>query len=113
MVPKPTVSDARVVEAAAVDAGSLTAWTFDAKRLSDLAVEHRGQYRAAQPFPHIVLDGLFPDALVAELAANFPEPDDRGWMRLQYEFQQKLQWIDTDATPPVLEAFIAMMNSSR
>lgn len=102
-----------VAEPAAIGHGDLPAWSFDAKRLSKLAAEHRPLYSTASPFPHVVFDGLFPDGLLDELAATFPSPEHDGWLRLKYEFQEKLQWIDGDATPPAIEAFIAMMHSSR
>ena len=103
----------RVPGPAAVERGPLTAWSFDSKRLSELAVEHGSSYRTAQPFPHVVFDGLFPDALISEVGDSFPPPEHGGWLRLREEFQQKLQWTDADAMPPVVEAFIAMMQSSR
>ena len=117
MVPKRTVTSSRslvsVFEPAAVERAALPAWAFDSRRLTELAVEHAPRYRAAEPFPHVVFDGLLPDALLAELGANFPEPEHDGWMRLSYEDQQKLQWNDPDATPPAVDAFVAMMHSAR
>jgi hypothetical protein len=106
-------SSVRVREAAAVERGPIAAWSLDAVALSKLAAEHGPTYRAGQPFPHIVIDGLQPDELVAEVGATFPAPEDSGWMRLRYEDQHKLQWTDSSETPAVMEAFIAMMQSSR
>jgi hypothetical protein len=100
-----------VAEPAAVERGPLTTWSFDEKRLTELADEHRHQFSVAQPFPHIVLDGLFPEALLADVSANFPAPDADGWQRLDYEYQRKLQWIDVDATPAVVDAFIGSLQS--
>jgi len=34
----------------------------------------RAQYAEAQPFPHIVMDGLFPDEVLEGVLADFPRP---------------------------------------
>jgi hypothetical protein len=34
------------------------------------------RYATARPFPHIVLDGLFPDAVLEGVLADFPRPDE-------------------------------------
>lgn len=33
------------------------------------------------PFPHMVIDGLFSDELLAKVAAEIPHPDDQRWRR--------------------------------
>ncbi len=37
------------------------------------------RYQAARPFPHAILDGLWPDDLLAEVVAEMPPPDAPGW----------------------------------
>ena len=39
--------------------------------------QHAAQYAAAEPFPHIVIDGLLPPDLVRHLAARFPDLGER------------------------------------
>jgi Rps23 Pro-64 3,4-dihydroxylase Tpa1-like proline 4-hydroxylase len=46
--------------------------------LSALAARHRDAYASAEPFPHVVLDELFPAAVANRLADEFPPPD-RFW----------------------------------
>jgi 2OG-Fe(II) oxygenase superfamily len=36
------------------------------------------RYAAARPFPHIVLDGLFPDDVLEGVLADFPRPEEMG-----------------------------------
>ena len=43
------------------------------KRLKRLALERRDQLLKAEPFPHLVLDGLFPPALLNLIQAEHPE----------------------------------------
>ena len=42
-------------------------------RLPNLATERRERYRTADPFPHAVFDGIFPDALLRAVAEENPE----------------------------------------
>src|SRR6185295_18399668 len=42
----------------------------------------RGQYVAAHPFPHIVLDGLFPPEVLDGVLADFPRPEE---MRARFD----------------------------
>ncbi|MCX4704374.1 2OG-Fe(II) oxygenase [Streptomyces sp. NBC_01373] len=51
----------------------MTAATFD------LAPLHE-QFASAQPFPHIVLDGLWQEDELRACAAEFPPGDDRRWI---------------------------------
>lgn len=55
----------------------------DARDLSD-------QYASAQPFPHIVLDGLFDDARLDAVLAEFPGPAGMRWMSFDNPQEKKL-----------------------
>ena len=48
-------------------------------RLRDEVDQLRLQYATAQPFPHIVLDGVLPIELFDEATAEFPDVDDPSW----------------------------------
>ena len=56
----------------------------------------REQYRTARPFPHIVLDGLFPDALLEGVLAEFPKPGEIPWQHFDSP-EKKLGY--TSGTP--------------
>jgi Rps23 Pro-64 3,4-dihydroxylase Tpa1-like proline 4-hydroxylase len=40
----------------------------------------RQSYAVAKPYPHVVIDDLFPAELLDRLIADFPQPDNRDWL---------------------------------
>ena len=46
---------------------------FPAERLESIASEHATAYSTARPFPHVVLDNLFPESVLKALAREIPE----------------------------------------
>jgi hypothetical protein len=54
------------------------------------------RYVAARPFPHIVLDGLFPDEVLDGVLADFPRPEE---MRARFENATEKKLGYTDETP--------------
>jgi Rps23 Pro-64 3,4-dihydroxylase Tpa1-like proline 4-hydroxylase len=48
------------------------------------------QYANAQPFPHIVVDGLFDDADLDAVLDDFPPPDAMRWVRFDNALEKKL-----------------------
>jgi hypothetical protein len=63
-------------------------FAFDRKRLADIAESMRESYRQASPFPHAVLDGLLPDAVLDQVLAEFPDPSER-WRSFDDSHQKK------------------------
>jgi hypothetical protein len=51
-------------------------YVFDLDRLDRLAAECADAYRAADPYPHVVIDDFLDAAAAAELARVFPKPTD-------------------------------------
>jgi hypothetical protein len=51
----------------------------DPERLWRLAVKSRNSFHAAAPFPHIVFDGLFPDAILEKIVKEAPERNTEKW----------------------------------
>ena len=47
---------------------------FTRQALDAMTASHGREYRAAQPFPHCILDHFFPDAVARRLAREFPPP---------------------------------------
>ncbi len=69
----------------------------------------RTRYQSADPFPHIVLDGLFDDAVLERVLADFPKPDETRWMRFDSPTEKKLGYYHehstiTDAVRSFLDA---------
>jgi Rps23 Pro-64 3,4-dihydroxylase Tpa1-like proline 4-hydroxylase len=56
--------------------------------LQSVAASLVADYRRADPFPHVVIDGLLPDSVLDEVAREFPEPS-RGWRQFDDRNQRK------------------------
>jgi hypothetical protein len=55
---------------------------FDPDTLTAVAEREHESYGRAEPFPHVVLDGLFPDAVLDEVVREAPTADEReNWVR--------------------------------
>jgi Rps23 Pro-64 3,4-dihydroxylase Tpa1-like proline 4-hydroxylase len=52
--------------------------------------ELHDRYVAADPFPHIAIDGLFDDADLDAVLADFPSPDAMRWVRFDNPLEKKL-----------------------
>lgn len=71
----------------------------------------RAQYVSAQPFPHIVIDNLFPDELLRTILADFPKPDEIEWRKFDNATEKKLGYWHESALRPDLQLFLYQMNS--
>jgi hypothetical protein len=87
-------------------------WALGHDPLVELADELSLEYRAATPFPHVVLDDFFPDALLDELLSEFPPAGDDGWKLEDGRMQLKQQWRDANRLPPVAASFVALLQSA-
>lgn len=54
-------------------------YVFDLDRLDRLATEHAGEFAAASPYPHVVIDDFLKPEIAIELAKTFPQPDALAW----------------------------------
>lgn len=68
-------------------------------------------YVGADPFPHAVLDGLFDDALLDEVLADFPSPEAIRWQQFDSPTEKKLGYTHTTRLPERLELFLHRMGS--
>ena len=68
-------------------------------------------YRAARPFPHAVLDGLFPDDDLERVLADFPRPDQDGWRRFENPAERKLGFHHSTPLPAALRDFLILLGS--
>lgn len=64
---------------------------LDRQKLQEVARENREQYARGEPFPHIVLDGLFPDDALSEVLREFPDPRSPVWKEYQNYHEGKLE----------------------
>src|SRR5579864_4955958 len=51
----------------------------DPGRLLKLAASLSGKFRSAKPFPHIAIDGLFPEEVVRDVVAETPPIESQLW----------------------------------
>jgi hypothetical protein len=86
-------------------------FAFDAARLADVAEARRADYAAAQPFPHAVIDGLVPDAVLDRVVDEFPEPNGQ-WRRFDDLRQKKFGGGVTELDlGPTIRNVLAEFNS--
>lgn len=72
----------------------------------------REQYVSADPFPHIVLDGLFDDAQLDAVLREFPSPDAMKWARFDNPLEKKLGFFYATSTiSDTVRRFLDAMNS--
>lgn len=85
---------------------------FDRQQLLDLAVARRGDYRAARPFPHIVLDDFLPEEMLDAVLEEFPAPGGEGWIRFQSENERKLASVGDEGMGDHTRHLLAQFNSA-
>ena len=71
-----------------------------------------GQYASAEPFPHIVLDGLFDDETLDAVLAEFPSREAMRWREFDSTTEKKLGYFhETSTISKTVRAFLEAMNS--
>jgi Rps23 Pro-64 3,4-dihydroxylase Tpa1-like proline 4-hydroxylase len=74
----------------------------------------REVFATNSPFPHVVVDNLFPPQLISNLVSEFPTPSDQSWDRSVVEgIQVKLRsnWITEDDISPITAEVVNFFNS--
>jgi len=69
------------------------------------------QYVVARPFPHVVIDDLFPHEVLKTVLAEFPKPDEIEWRRFDNQTEKKLGYWHESTLRPNLQLFLYEMNS--
>jgi 2OG-Fe(II) oxygenase superfamily len=72
----------------------------------------REQYVSARPFPHIVLDNLFPNEILEEVLDDFPRPDEIAWRKFDNPTEKKLGYWHENPLRPRIQLFLYEMNSA-
>lgn len=71
----------------------------------------RERYLGGDPFPHIVLDGLFDETDLDRVLAEFPSPEQMRWRRFESPLEKKLGYYHEDSLiSPAVRAFLDAMN---
>lgn len=85
---------------------------LDADELRQLADRRRDEYRHAQPMPHVVIDGLFPDHVLEQILAEFPEQDDARWVRFNSADEQRFRSSGDHWLGPFTQSFLSYFQSA-
>jgi 2OG-Fe(II) oxygenase superfamily len=84
---------------------------LDRDELLALAESHREAYAAAQPYPHVVLDDFLPPAVLDEVLAEFPKPQQADWFAFDSQLERKLATKDDTIMGPATRHLLAELNS--
>src|SRR6266850_299382 len=72
----------------------------------------REQYAAAEPFPHIVLDGLFDDEALDAVLREFPDRNAMKWREFDTPLEKKLGYYHESSTiSKTVRDFLSDMNA--
>jgi hypothetical protein len=86
------------------------AFLFDRGRLDEVLDRIGIAYATAQPFPHAVIDGLVPDAVLDEVVAEFPAPGGPGWLAFDSPTERKLASLSDATIGPAASLLLAQLN---
>lgn len=71
----------------------------------------RSSYVSGDPFPHIVLDGLFDDEALDRVLEDFPRPDQTRWLEFNSPTEKKLGYYhERSQISDRVRAFLDAMN---
>jgi hypothetical protein len=83
------------------------------ERLEGDIDELASRYRAATPFPHIVLDDFLEAGVVEAAAKEFPSLDPSTWNNYLHVNERKFSNTDPSTWGPTLQAILEALNSPR
>jgi hypothetical protein len=81
-------------------------------KLATAAAKARAEFSRAQPFPHIVIDGLFDDFVLERVLDEFPGPKDIDWIEFDTAHERKLATRRPSQIGLFGQMLIAYLNSS-
>lgn len=81
-------------------------------RLNADAASVRREFESARPFPHAVVDDLFPGEVLDAVAAAFPSPEAEGWRRFDNAYERKLGSLPELALPDPIRGFLSALNAA-
>ena len=84
---------------------------FHHHQLAQIARDRSSMYRSADPFPHLIEDGLFNPAILDRVAGEFEAMDRGGWHHSQATHERKWSTEDPREMGPFTSALIAQLNA--
>jgi Rps23 Pro-64 3,4-dihydroxylase Tpa1-like proline 4-hydroxylase len=91
--------------------GLVPSQVLDPERLMQIASARSADYRGAKPFPHIMLDGLFSEALLDQAVAELPAASAR-WTTYNTVNESKQVCSDAGLFGPTAEIIVHALNSA-
>ncbi len=91
--------------------GDVMGGIFDRSHLLSVAENNAEAYASADPFPHIALDGLFPEHVIGDVQQSFLEPDAVAWEQFDNARELKLAYRDEEHMPEPQLALLRELNS--
>jgi Rps23 Pro-64 3,4-dihydroxylase Tpa1-like proline 4-hydroxylase len=91
---------------------NFTIGCFDPSELQNRAKGLREQYPNALPFPHTVIDDLFPEETLKAILKEFPKPDGIDWNEFDTREEKKLASTAESQLGDVTRFFLYQLNSS-
>ena len=85
---------------------------LDYERLDRLADELRDRFATAQPYPHVVIDDFFPEAVALELLEEF-EKTEQDWKHYHHYNERKLALTDLEQMPPRTREILTALQNQR
>lgn len=82
------------------------------EKLAAVTAAAAREFASAEPFPHVVLDGLFDPLVMKQVVDAFPGKDAIDWERFDTPHEQKLATKDESQIPLVPRLLIQYLNSA-
>jgi hypothetical protein len=79
-------------------------------RMKEIVTQHADAYRAAEPFPHVVLDDVFEPDLLHQVLVEFEAMDRGRWHSSDKTLERKWATEDIQHFGPTTRAFINQLN---
>lgn len=89
-----------------------TDFVFDRQRLDELAAQHRADFAAGHPFPHVKIDDFLPADFLEQVVAEFPAPEEAPWQEFDARTEVKLALDDTSEMGPATRRLLAEFNGA-
>jgi len=83
---------------------------FDRDQLMRTADSQRNAFAIAEPFPHVVIDGVVPELVLDAVLSEFPEPEAAPWQQFDRPTELKLALADTTRMGPMTRHLLAEFN---
>ena len=85
---------------------------LDRQHLERVADERREGYHTVEPFPHTIIDGLFPDDVLDEVVREFPSPDSPVWKEYDNYHERKLETQGEERVGEAASFLLYQLNSA-